>query len=84
MRPVADKGLQRTIDVVSADTVSPGAQAPLIAPYPSVERTTMKTEADNGPLGLRKLFMLLAASLSWVLVAAVIWVGVKFIVRLFA
>lgn len=79
MRPVGGKSLQRTMDTVSADSVPTGAQAPLVAPYPSVERTTMKS-GDNTGLAPRKLFILVAASLAWVLLASLVWATVTFII----
>ena len=78
MRPAAEKSLQRTMDAASADTAPPHAQAPLVPPYPSVERTTMKPDA--GPLAARKLFILVAASLAWMLVASLAWAVVTFII----
>ena len=78
MRPVGEKSLQRTMDAVSADTAPSRAQGPLVAPYPSVERTTMKS--DPGPLAPRKLFILVAASLAWVVLGSLVWAVVTFII----
>lgn len=77
MRPVGEKSLQRTMDAVSADTAPSRAQAPLVGPYPAVERTTMKS--DTGPQAPRKLFIFVAASLAWVLLGSLVWAGVTFI-----
>ena len=80
MRPVGEKSLQRTMDAVSADTAPTRAQAPLVAPYPFVERTTMKSGDNTGRLAPRKLFILVAASLAWVLLASLVWATVTFII----
>lgn len=80
MGTVGEKSLQPGMDAVAGDSAPPQAQAPLVAPYPSVELTTMKSGAEAGGWAPRKLFILVAASLAWVLVASLAWAVVTFII----
>ena len=80
MRPVGEKSLQRTMDTVSADAAPSRAQAPLVAPYPAVERSTMKSDTDPGRPAPRRLFILVAASLAWVLLASLVWAVVTLVI----
>ena len=72
MRPVGEKSLERPMDAVSAADAPKRAHTPLVAPFPAVETTTMKSRGDTWRRPLRVGFILLSATFSWLLIAFVL------------
>ena len=72
MGPVREKSLKLAMDAVSADSAPKRALTPLVAQFPTVETTTMKSRGDTWRLAARVGFILVSGAFSWLLVALVI------------
>lgn len=72
MTPVGERSLERAMDAVSAGDAPERAHASLVAPFPAVETTTMKSRGDSWRRAVRIGFILLSATFSWLLIAFVL------------
>lgn len=71
MGPVSEKSLKLAMDAVSADSAPKRARTPLVAQFPTVETTTMKSRGDTWRRATRVGFILVSATFSWLLIALV-------------
>ena len=67
-----EKSLEGAMDSVSSDTARARPQTPLVAPYPEIELTTMKSRGETPRGTSRQLVIAALALLSWLLIAFVI------------
>ena len=72
MTPVGENSLERAMDAVTAGNAPPHAPTALVAPFPAVETTTMKSRGDNWRRALRIGFIMISATFSWLLIALVL------------